>query len=93
MLALPDLSTLRQLTWREGTAIVVCGHARPRTHEPIVLDPRHLLRTVIGRLQGVGYEPIAATELEFYLCTEDWQPVDDIIDCYSIPRARSSRAC
>jgi glutamine synthetase len=86
MVAIPDLSTLRPLTWREGTAIVMCDTIDHRTHEPIVLDPRHLLRTVIGRLQSAGYEPIAATELEFYLCTEDWQPVDDIIDCYSIPK-------
>ena len=33
-----------QLTWRDGTALVMCDCINEATHEPVALDPRHLLR-------------------------------------------------
>ena len=92
MLAMPDLSTLRQMTWREGTALVMCDAIdRPRRTSRSCSTRATCCGRSIGRLQGAGYEPVAATELEFYLCTEDWQPVDDGIDCYSHPEGRPVR--
>ena len=38
------------------------------------------------RIRSHGYEPMAATELEFHLCTEDWQPVYTGVHCYSIAK-------
>ncbi len=36
-------------------------------HEPIEMDPRHQLRRQVERCQERGYDPVLATEIEFYL--------------------------
>ena len=44
-------------------------------HEPIAMDPRHQLRRQVERCQERGFEPVLATEIEFYLTDEDGKPV------------------
>ena len=53
---------------------------------PVALDPRHLVRTAVDRLAKLGYTATVATELEFYLCDESWQPVHSEIQCYGITK-------
>ena len=86
MHAVPDLSTLRVAGWREGTAFCLCDTVDPHTHEPIPLDGRNILRNAVERIRATGYEPIAATELEFHLCTPDWEPFYRGVHCYSIAK-------
>jgi glutamine synthetase len=86
MHAVPDLSTLRVAPWREGTAFCVCDTIDIETHEPVALDGRNILRRAVERIRAHGYEPIAATELEFHLCTPDWEPVYRGVHCYSIAK-------
>jgi glutamine synthetase len=86
MHAVPDLSSLRIAGWREGTAFCICNTIEPTTHEPIPLDGRAILRRAVERIRGLGWEPIAATELEFHLCTPDWQPLYTGTHCYSIAK-------
>lgn len=81
----PDLSTLRLAGWNEGTAYCICDTIEP-THEPVALDGRHILRRAVERLRKAGYEPVAATELEFHLCTPDWEPFYRGAHCYSIAK-------
>jgi glutamine synthetase len=86
MHAVPDLSTLHVAGWREGTAFCICDTLDIETHEPVAMDGRNILRRAAERIRGHGYEPIAATELEFHLCTPDWEPVYRGVHCYSIPK-------
>jgi glutamine synthetase len=86
MHAVPDLSTLHVAPWREGTAFCICDTIDIETHEPVALDGRNILRRTVERVRAQGYEPIAATELEFHLCTPDWEPVYRGVHCYSIAK-------
>ena len=79
----PDLSSGRILTHQPGYAVVFCDvldeHGRPHP-----LAPRRVLAEQIERCRGLGFEPIAATELEFYLCHPDWSPVQNHIKYSSL---------
>jgi glutamine synthetase len=86
MHAVPDLSTLRVAGWREGTAFCICNTIDVETHEPVALDGRNILRRAVDRIRDHGYEPVAATELEFHLCTNDWEPFYRGVHCYSITK-------
>ena len=84
--AIPDPSTLRLATWREGTALCVCDTVDERTHEPLPVDSRNQLRRAVERVQAHGYEPVTATEIEFHLCANDWEPLYTGVHCYSITK-------
>jgi glutamine synthetase len=85
MIATPDPATFRPLTWREGTAAVMMD-CTEKDGSPVALDPRHIVRTAIERLAKLGYTATVATELEFYLCDESWEPVHSEIQCYGITK-------
>ena len=55
-------------------------------HEPLDMDPRHQLRRQVERCQARGYDPVLATEIEFYLTDETGKPVYDGIQCYSLQK-------
>lgn len=63
----PDLSTLRELPWLEGTALVLCDILDHHTHMPVPHSPRAVLKHQIKRLQAHGMSAMMATELEFFL--------------------------
>lgn len=66
--AFPLEGSLVPMPWRQipTAAVQVCMH--PQQGMPAtVADPRHLLATVIERLNAAGYYPVMACELEFYL--------------------------
>lgn len=63
----PDLSTLRRVPWLEGTALVLCDMIDHSTHEPVPHAPRQVLKAQIARAEGLGFTPMMATELEFFL--------------------------
>lgn len=62
----PDLSTLHLVPSEPGTAAVICD-ILTTDGEPVEIAPRSVLRRVIERARGLGYEPICAYEFEFYL--------------------------
>ena len=67
--AIPDLSTLRATPWLPGMALVlsdVCDEAGA----PVAVSPRNILQRQIERIRGLGFDPVMATELEFYLWRE-----------------------
>jgi glutamine synthetase len=69
MTIVPDSETFTILPYHEGTArfigdIYVNG-------EPFPYSPRWLLKRVIGQYQEKGFEPIAASELEFFAFRKD----------------------
>lgn len=68
----PDLGTLRLLSHRPGYAIVFAGAHEEAGPHPI--SPRSVLENQIARCASLDLEPLVATELEAYLCGEDWEP-------------------
>ncbi|WP_422026575.1 glutamine synthetase family protein [Roseovarius sp.] len=71
----PDLATLRRLPWLEGTAMVICDLIDHHTHEPVPHSPRQVLKAQVARAQEMGFTPMMATELEFFLFEKSF---DDI---------------
>ncbi len=63
----PDLSTLRPVPWLEGTALVLCDVLDHHTHKPVPHAPREILKRQIARAEALGFTPVMATELEFFL--------------------------
>lgn len=63
----PDLSTLRPVPWLEATALCLCDVLDHHSHQPVSFAPRELLKTQISRAEALGFTPIMATELEFFL--------------------------
>jgi glutamine synthetase len=71
-----DLTTLRPAPWREGVAICLLD-AYTADGDPFPLHGRHAVRSAIARLETLGYTALVAPELEFYLCTPEWEPLFD----------------
>jgi glutamine synthetase len=71
----PDLSTLRPIPWLEGTVMVLCDVLDHNTHKDVPHSPRAILKKQIARLTEMGFDPMMATELEFFLFEKS---IDDI---------------
>ena len=70
--AVPDFATLRPLPWLPGTAMILADVVDP-WGVPVEVAPRRILQTQIERARRLGFEPIMATELEFYLWKETYE--------------------
>jgi len=78
-----DVSTGRILSHRPGYALVFADAYAPNGNlHP--LSPRTVLKNQIAKCGEVGLDPVVATELEFYLCTPDWQLVQEHIQYSSL---------
>ena len=82
----PDVTTGRLLTHRPGYALVFAD-AFDQHGEPHPLAPRGILANQIARCRAKGLDPVVATEMEFYLCTPDWEPVQSHIQYSSLTDA------
>jgi glutamine synthetase len=63
----PDMATLRPLPWLPGTALVLGDLLDHHSHAPVPHSPRAILKAQVARARALGFEPMMATELEFYL--------------------------
>jgi glutamine synthetase len=63
----PDVRTLRTASWLEKTALVICNIDDARTHQPVTVAPRSILRRQIHAARAMGFESFAASELEYYI--------------------------
>jgi glutamine synthetase len=81
----PDLQTLRVLPWQEATAICLLD-GYDLDGEPFGLHGRHLVRRAVARLKALGYRARVAAELEFHLCTAEWEPLTDERRAFSLAR-------
>lgn len=73
----PDLSTLRPIPWLGGTVMVLCDILDHHTHEPIAHSPRQMLKKQIERCEKLGFTPMMATELEFFLFEQSFEELRD----------------
>ena len=69
----PDLTTLRQIPWLEGTTLVLCDVLDHHHHTPVPHSPRALLKAQVARLEDLGMRAFLASELEFYLFDETYE--------------------
>jgi glutamine synthetase len=67
----PDLGTLRRIPWLDATALVL-GDVVSHDGTPIEESPRQVLIRQYERARAMGYVPMFASELEFYLYRETY---------------------
>ncbi|MEK6250676.1 MAG: glutamine synthetase family protein [Actinomycetota bacterium] len=67
----PDMSTLRGIPWLDRTAMVLCDVAN-HDGSDVVASPRQVLIAQYERAAEMGYTPLCASELEFYLYKESY---------------------
>jgi glutamine synthetase len=69
ILAIPDLTTLRQVPWHDATALMLCDfHGQDRA--PLPISPRTVLQRVVERAGDMGLQPLCGLEFEFYVLRE-----------------------
>jgi glutamine synthetase len=59
----PDLTTFALVPWEEGVASCIC-EVWSEQGDPILVGPRYVLSKLIERARSLGFEPMAAAELE-----------------------------
>lgn len=94
----PDLTTFVLVPWEEQVASCICD-LWTEQGDPVTISPRFVLQNVIKRAQAMGYEPMAAAELEFRFFRENQMslrekdfgpnltPLNPGANCYSISQA------
>ncbi len=66
-IAWPIAGTLKQAPWMARPTGQVLLSLYDLDGTPYVADPRHVLARVVERLEGDGFTPVVAAELEFYI--------------------------
>lgn len=69
----PDLATLRRVSWQPRTAMVICDVEDDATGAPVPFAPRSILREQLERASELGYTVNAASELEFYVYEDSYR--------------------
>ncbi|MBN2631853.1 MAG: glutamine synthetase [Rhodobacteraceae bacterium] len=73
----PDLATMRLVPWLPGTALVLADLMDHAGKADIPISPRAILKRQVARARGLGYEPMMATELEFYIFENAYEDLRD----------------
>ena len=68
----PDFSTLRRIPWFPATALVMCD-VEWLDGSPVLAAPRQILRRQLQRLDDLGLDAYAATELEFQVFNDSYE--------------------
>jgi len=68
----PDFASLRRIPWLDGTALVLCDVAW-EDGSPVTASPRQVLIKQVERAHALGYAPMLASELEFYLYRDSFE--------------------
>jgi len=83
LVARPIWETLRDATWSENGAFVLCD-TYDTEGNPLPESPREVLKGVLARAERLGFAPFVGTELEFYLLGPDRKPFYPSIQAYSL---------
>lgn len=73
----PDMTTLHRVPWMAGTAMVIGDFLDHHSHEPVSVSPRAILKKQVERARAMGFEPMMATELEFYFFENSYEQLRD----------------
>ena len=68
----PDMSTLREIPWIEGTALVLCDVFH-HDGTPVAQSPRQVLHSQVDKLDSKGLRAGIAGELEFFLVNQTFE--------------------
>ena len=68
----PDLSTLRQVPWQEGTVLLIADLGW-HDGSDVIASPRQILKRQTARLADAGMEAFVGTELEFILFNDSYE--------------------
>lgn len=71
----PDLDTIRLVPWLEGTAMVLCDVQDHHHHDPIPHSPRQILQKQVAKMEKLGFTPMTATELEFFIFEKSFEEI------------------
>jgi glutamine synthetase len=94
----PDLTTFALVPWEEHVASCVCD-LWTEHGERVTIAPRYVLERVVERAHSMGYEALAAAELEFRYFRENQMslrekdfgpnltPLNPGFNCYAISQA------
>ena len=63
--------------WLPGTALVLADMLDHHTHDEVPHSPRAILKRQVARARALGFEPMMATELEFYLFENSYESLRD----------------
>jgi glutamine synthetase len=80
--ARPDFASMRLLRHEPGAALVMGDLVWP-DQSPIEADPRRVLKRQAAAARGLGFEPLAAAEFEFYLLDREHRLLDSGSQAYS----------
>ena len=69
----PDHNTLREATWLDRTALVLCDLHDPHHHDHVRVAPRSILRHQLERAGTSGYTAKGASELEYFLYEDSYR--------------------
>ena len=70
----PDRGTLRRLSWPPSTALVIAD-LQKKDESDVTQSPRAVLRKQCGRAESLGFAPMMASELEFYLFRNSYEDI------------------
>ncbi|NOT14264.1 MAG: glutamine synthetase [Methylotenera sp.] len=87
MVLIPDPATIRVVPWAQDPTAQVIMDCFDHQGKPINFAPRNVLRRVESLYKALGFTPIVAPELEFYLLERNTDP--DV--ALSPPVGRSGR--
>ena len=73
----PDIATLRMVPWLPGTAMCLADMLDHHTHQDVSVGPRAILKAQVARARAMGFEPMMATELEFFLFENAYESLRD----------------
>ena len=68
----PDFTTLRLIPWHPATALVLCD-VEWLDESPVLASPRQILRRQLQRLDDLGFDAYAATELELLIFNDSYE--------------------
>jgi glutamine synthetase len=80
LLCRPVSGTLQPVPWTEHSSAQLLMEMFHEDGQPFPANPRYLLRNITDRLTAVGFRPVVAVELEFYL-------LDNKLDAQGYPQA------
>ena len=77
MLAKADWNTVRLIPWVEKTAMIMCDLLNVESHELVEVAPRSMLQAQVDAAAAMGFLPMVASEIEFYLFKDTYDEAHD----------------
>jgi glutamine synthetase len=78
MVLTPDYSTGAPCPWAADTTLQIIHNVDDQSGNPVPFAPRNVLRHVVAQYAELGFEPVVAPELEFYIVARNTDPLQPI---------------